>query len=70
VTVAEEQLAVRVGRARARFVEDWVLALKDAEPSKADIEEALQEQIGQGRRLLEMAEAACYLSSVARLRPD
>jgi hypothetical protein len=68
--VADERLAVRVGRARARFVEDFTLALKDAEPSKADIEEALREQIGHGRRLLEMAEAACYLASFARLGPD
>ncbi|HVS40467.1 MAG TPA: hypothetical protein VMS17_33225 [Gemmataceae bacterium] len=68
--VADEQLAARVGRARARFVEDFALALKDAELGKADIEEALQEQIDHGKRLLEMAEAACHLASAGRLRTD
>ena len=68
--VADERLAVRVGTARARFVEDYALALKDSEPSKADLEDALREQIGHGRQLLEMVEVACRLASVAPLRPN
>ena len=71
MTSVDERLAVRKkSRAHVRFVEDFTLALKESEPSKADIEEALQDQIGHGRRLLEMGEAACYLASVARLRGD
>jgi hypothetical protein len=70
MTFVDEQLAVTMSRARARFLEDAAHALKEAKPSKSDIEEALQEQIGHGTRLVEMGEAACYHASVARLRPD
>jgi hypothetical protein len=52
------------------FLEDATFVLKEAETSKADIEGALQEQIGHGKQLLEMGEAACYLASVVRLRPE
>lgn len=57
------ELAVRMGRARSRFVEDAVIALKETaadETNKADVEEALQEQIGHGRKLVELAELACW----------
>lgn len=68
--VVDERLAVRRARAHVRVVEDLNFALEESEPSKAGIEEALQDQIGHGKKLLEMAESACYLASVARLRSD
>lgn len=68
--IVDERLAVHRAIARVRVVEDVNFALEETKPSKAGIEEALQDQIGDGRRLLEMAEAACYLASVPRLRPD
>jgi hypothetical protein len=68
--IVDERLAVHRALARVRVVEDVNFALEETEPSKAGIEEALQDQIGDGRQLLEMAEAACYLASVTRLRPD
>jgi hypothetical protein len=51
-------------------VEDLTAALKETEPSKAAIEEALKDQIGNGKRLLEMGEAACYLASAGRLQSE
>lgn len=66
----DERLAVRRARAHVRVVEDLNSALEESEPSKTGIEEALQDQIGHGKQLLEMAEAACYLASSARLRSD
>ena len=68
--IVDERLAVHRVLARVRIVEDINLVLEEAEPSKAGIEETLRDQIGDGRQLLEMAEAACYLASVARLRPE
>lgn len=59
MTSASEQLAVRMSRAHVRFVEDATFALKESEPSKADIEDALRDQICHGKRLLGMAELAC-----------
>jgi hypothetical protein len=70
MTLADERLTVRKSRAYARFVEEFTFALKETEPSKAAMEEALRDQIDHGRRLLEMGEAACYLASVKRLQPD
>jgi hypothetical protein len=70
MTLADERLTVRKSRAYARFVEDFTFALKETEPTKAAIEDAIKEQIEHGRRLLDMAEAACYLASVKRLQPD
>jgi hypothetical protein len=71
---ADERLAVRMSRAHVRFMEDAALTLtlaaKESEPIKADIDEALKDEIGHGRRLLEMAEAACHLASVGRLQPE
>jgi hypothetical protein len=66
----DERLAVRRARAHVRVVEDLNYALEESEPSKAGIEDTLRDQIGHGKQLLEMAEAACYLASVARLHPD
>lgn len=66
----DERLAVRRARAHVRVVEDLNFALEESEPSKTGIEEALQDQIGHGKQLLEMAEAACYLASTARLRSN
>lgn len=68
--IVDERLAVHRALARVRIVEDVNLALEEAEPSKTGIEETLKDQIGDGKQLLEMAEAACYLASVARLRPE
>jgi hypothetical protein len=68
--IVDERLAVHRAIARVRVVEDVNFALEEAKPSKADLEEALQEQIGDGRHLLELAEAACYLASVDCLRPE
>jgi hypothetical protein len=74
----DEVLTLRVGSARARFLDDIALALKDAtsgeavpdSPSRADIESALKAQIGHGKQLLEMAEAACRdLGSYVKLQP-
>ncbi len=70
MTPADERLMVRKSRAHVRFVEDFTFALKETEPSKPAIEDTLKEQIDHGKRLLEMAEAACYLASVKRLQPD
>jgi hypothetical protein len=70
MTSLDERLAVRKSRAHVRFVEDLTLALRETEASKTAIQEALQDQIGHARRLLEMAEAACYLASVGRLQPE
>ena len=69
MTLVDERLTVRKSRAHVRFVEDFTLALKEAEPSKAAMEDALKDQIGHGKRLLEMAEVACYLASVKQLQP-
>ncbi len=66
----DERLAVRRARAHVRVVEDLNFALEESEPSKTGIEEALQDQISHGKQLLEMAEAACYLASTARLHSD
>lgn len=68
--IVDERLTIRRARAHVRVVEDLNFALEESEPSKAGIEEALQDQIGHGKQLLEMAEAACYLASVARLHSD
>jgi len=61
MTSTSELLAARVGKARARFLEDVALALKDdaSERSQIELEESLAEQIDQGRRLLGMANVAC-----------
>jgi hypothetical protein len=78
MTSVDELLTIRVGSARARFLDDVALALRDAtsgqasagSPSKADIEAELKVQIGHGRQLLEMAEAACSdLASYVKLQP-
>lgn len=67
MTPADELLAMRVGRERARFWGDLVtLAFEEAAsehaaaapPNKAVIEGALREQIGHGKRLLYMAQSA------------
>jgi hypothetical protein len=69
-SAASERLAVRMSRAHIRFVEDTTIALKEAEPAKADIEDALRDQLGHGRRLLAMAETACRcLASPSGLPP-
>jgi len=68
--IVDERLTVHRAIARVRVVESVNLALEESEPSKTGMEETLQEQMGDGRQLLEMAEAACYLASVARLRPE
>lgn len=68
--IVDERLTVHRALARVRVVESVNLALEESEPSKGGIEVTLQEQLGDGRQLLEMAEAACYLASVARLQPD
>src|ERR1700722_18290250 len=70
MTLVDERLTVRKSRAHVRFVEDFTFALKEAEPSKAALEDALKDKISHGRRLLEMAEVACYLASVKQLQTD
>ncbi len=73
---AHELLTIRVGEARAQFLGDVASALKEATsgaefdpPTQADIEEALKVQIAHGKRLLEMAEAACNdLASYVKLQ--
>jgi hypothetical protein len=70
MTSVDERLVVAKSRAHTRFVEDLTAALKETEPSKSAIEEALKDQIGNGKRLLEMGEAACYLASVGRLQSE
>ncbi len=70
VSTAGELLAVRMGRAHIRFIEDTTFALRESSPEKADIERALQDQVSHGKRLLEMAEAACrWQASSAGLLP-
>jgi hypothetical protein len=78
MSAVDEVLTLRVGSARARFLDDIALALRDAtsagaspaSPSKADIEAELKTQLGHGKELLEIAEAACRdLGSYVKLQP-
>jgi len=68
---AAEQFAVRMSRARVRFLEDATIALRESEPSKADIEDALRDQLGHSKRLQDMAEVSCRcLASPTGLQPS
>lgn len=60
------ELAFRMGKLKARYVEDSVQVMKDAArveslaPTKAEMESIIRGQLEDSRFLLDLAESACY----------